>query len=272
MVDLPLPDCADQRHPLARRHVEREVLDQRRSQRVVAEADVVQRQVAGGLLVRRRARLLGEAPVAPVVQDIVETRQVGRCLLGQAGGADQLLDRAGEIQQQDLEGDQRADRQVAVDDLDGADAQHGGRGQAEHDGRHQVGGLLQDRELLLGVRRARVIARPAGEEVILGAGGLQRLDRLQADHRGREQPAALGREAQRGVRHAAMGEAEHEDVDGRAADGDRRQDGVVEHHDDAEEQRRDAACGDAADVARHQGRDAVVGFDAAHQVARDSAG
>ena len=44
---------ADQRHPLAGRHLEREVLDQRRPERVVAEAHAVQRQTAGGPLDRR---------------------------------------------------------------------------------------------------------------------------------------------------------------------------------------------------------------------------
>ena len=131
IVDLPLPDRADQRHPLARRHVEREVLDQRRPERAVAEAHVLQRQVAGGDGLDRRRRRLREAPVAPVVQDVVEPREVGRGLLDLARRADQLLDRGGEVHQQALERHQRADGQRAVDDLQGADAENGGGRQAD---------------------------------------------------------------------------------------------------------------------------------------------
>ena len=52
-------------------------------------------------------------------------------------------------------------------------------------------------------------------------------------------------------------------LSGSAADGDRRQDHVVEHHDGAEEQRREAACRGVAEVTRQQRGDPVVGFDPA---------
>ena len=53
-VDLPLPEFADQRDPLAGRHIEREILDQRRLERAVAEAHVLHRQPAGGARRERR--------------------------------------------------------------------------------------------------------------------------------------------------------------------------------------------------------------------------
>src|SRR4051812_6749127 len=68
--------CADQGYPLTRRHIEREVLNQRRFERAVAEAHVLEGEMSGGEAVERRRRRLGEAPVATVVQHVVEAGEV----------------------------------------------------------------------------------------------------------------------------------------------------------------------------------------------------
>ena len=88
-----------------------------------------------------------------------------------------------------------------------ADAEDRRGGQAEHDRRQQVDDLLVDRQLLLGVDGARMVARPLREEVVLAAGRLEGLDRLQADDRGREQLALLDLQAQRHVGQRTAGAA-----------------------------------------------------------------
>ncbi len=109
-----------------------------------------------------------------------------------------------------------------------------------------------DRAALLGVHRARVVAGPLGEEVALGAGGLQRLDGLQADDRDGVELAHLGLQAQHDVLQHALHQRQQRDVEGGPADGDGRQGGVVEQHDDAEERGGEAGRRCLAAVARQQ--------------------
>ena len=71
------------------------------------------------------------------------------------------------------------------------DAEHGGRGQAEKHRRQQRYGALVKRQLLLRVDGVCMVPAPLREEVVLPAGRLEGLDRLQPDDRGRKQPALL---------------------------------------------------------------------------------
>ena len=141
--------------------------------------------IAGRLGRRRVLRRLR------IAQHVVEPVHVRVELLDHRAELDEVGERPHEADEQRLVGHQHADGQLAVHDPEPAEEQHGGGRERLRQRRHGGRPLRQHVQLLFGVHRARVVAGVAGEELVLGAGGLQRLDHLQPAHRGPHQLALV---------------------------------------------------------------------------------
>ena len=111
--------------------------------------------------------------------------------------------------------------------------------------------LVGDVDLLAGVDHLGQQAGPAAEEVRLGARGLQRLDRHQADDRGALDVRLLPQQPVVELAGATVDQEERDEVDRSQADADQRQHGVEVEHQRAEEHDREHRQHSAGDQVRH---------------------
>ena len=114
---------------------------------------------------------------------------------------------------QRLEREQHAHRHDAVHDAAAAEPDHDRGVHTRQEGRNgrQVQG--HGPEVVLGGRHARLVAGPGAEELRLGARRLQRLEALQAHHRGTDQLSPLLQQPHAGIAPATRRQPQHHQVE-----------------------------------------------------------
>ena len=165
---------------------------------------------------------------------------------------------------------QRAERHLAFHDAPAAESDH--RRAAQHHEQARGGGVevAQLRESLAGRQLARLMAGPAGEEVVIGRRRLQRVDGAQRDAPETRQNGALALHVPLLVgpppRHRA-----HRERAGRRDGGDGEREQRIDSHQHGQEQRaRDDLDDDSDELRGSDGGHLVDELDARRQLAGET--
>ena len=167
--------------------------------------------------------------------DVVEPLEAALHLLKFGPEAHDLGEGADELARQQVDGEQRAERQRTVHHAQPAEPQDDDRIEHSKKARGRRQRFRRRGKTLARVHHARDARAPALHEGRLRPGSLQRLDEPDAGHRGGEQFALRLQQHGVGVGAAAVHRAQRDDIEGRHDHANQRQDDVVAEHQSEEE-------------------------------------